>query len=271
MVRFKKREVKVAVAPISIASKSHEAPMSDAERKMRVDLADCYRLIAINGMDDLLATHISARVPGPDQHFLINPYGLLFSQVTATNLIKVDLEGNILSNSPYGINPAGFVIHSAIHGTRPDVVCVIHTHTIAGMVISCLEEGLLPLSQKSLRFFNRIAYHDYEGKSDDLDERSRLRRDIGHKNALILRNHGLLPCGASIGHAYHAMLNLEKSCNVQLEAVQSGGKLIQLSLAVQEHAARQHDRDDVPGQAGRPDLWPALLTMLDKIDSSYRD
>ena len=261
----------MAGAPLSINRKGPAASMSDAERKMRVDLAACYRLIALNGMDDLLATHISARVPGPDEHFLINPYGLLFCQVTASNLIKVDLDGNIISDSEYGINPAGFVIHSAIHGGRPDVVCIIHTHTVAGMAIACLEEGLLPLSQKSLRFYNRIAYHDYEGKSDDLDERSRLVRDIGDKNALILRNHGLLTCGASIGRAYHAMLNLEKSCKIQLEAMQSGGKLIQLSPAVQEHAARQHDRDDVPVQNGRPDMWPALLMMLDRIDPSYRD
>ncbi len=261
----------MAVAPVSIARKGHHAPISDAERKMRVDLAACYRLIALNGMDDLLATHISARVPGPDDHFLINPYGLLFCQVTASNLVKVDLDGNIISDTSYGINPAGFVIHSAIHGARADVVCIIHTHTVAGMAVACLEEGLLPLSQKSLRFYNRIAYHDYEGKSDDLDERSRLVRDIGNANALILRNHGLLTCGATIGRAYHAMLNLEKSCKVQLAAMQSGGRLIQLSPAVQEHAARQHDRDDVPGQGGRPDMWPALLAMLDKIDPGYRD
>lgn len=261
----------MAVSPVSINRKHDSSPMSDAERKMRIDLAACYRLIALNGMDDLLATHISARIPGPDDYFLINPYGLLFCQVTASNLVKVDLDGNILSNTSYGINPAGFVIHSAIHGARPDVACIIHTHTVAGMAIACLEDGLLPLSQKSLRFYNRIAYHDYEGKSDDLDERARLVRDMGSKNALILRNHGLLTCGPSIGRAYHAMLNLEKSCKVQLEAMQSGSKLIQLSPAVQEHAARQHERDDVQGVGGRPDMWPALLMMLDKIDPSYRD
>ncbi len=257
-------------APVSIARKSQNAPIGEAERKMRVDLAACYRLIALNGMDDLLATHISARVPGPQEHFLINPYGLLFSQVTASNLVKVDLEGNIISDSPWPINPAGFVIHSAIHGARPDVVCVIHTHTVAGMAIACMEDGLLPLSQKSLRFYNRTAYHDYEGKSDALDERSRLVRDIGDKNTLILRNHGLLVCGADIGRAYHSMLNLEKSCKAQLAAMQSGAKLNLLSPSVREHAARQHERDDVPGN-GRPDAWPALLTMLDKLDASYRE
>ena len=135
----------MAVAPVAISRKREAAPISEAERQMRVDLAACYRLIALNGMDDLLATHISARVPGKEEHFLINPYGLLFSQVTASNLVKVDLDGNIVSESDYGINPAGFVIHSAIHGARPDVVCIIHTHTIAGMAIACLEEGLMPL------------------------------------------------------------------------------------------------------------------------------
>ena len=264
----------MAVAPVFLSRQRVAVPMSEAERKMRVDLAACYRLIALNGMDDLLATHISARVPGKEEHFLINPYGLLFCQVTASNLVKVDLEGNIVSDSPWGINPAGFVIHSAIHGARPEIACIIHTHTIAGMAIACLEEGLLPLSQKSLRFYNRIAYHDYEGKSDDLDERARLVRDIGASNAMVLRNHGLLACGATVGRAYHTMLNLEKSCKIQLEAMRSGGKLIQLSHAVQEHAARQHDRDDVPSGIqgkGRPDVWPALLMMLNKIDPGYKD
>ena len=206
-------------------------------------------------------------------HFLLNAHGMLFDEITASSLLKVDLDGKVLyqADKAYGLQAAGFVIHSALYRARPDVNAAIHTHTIAGMAVACLEEGLLPLSQKSLRFYSRIAYHDYEGKSDDLDERSRLVRDIGNKNALILRNHGLLTCGASIGRAYHAMLNLEKSCKVQLEAMQSGGKLIQLSPAVQEHAARQHDRDDVPGQGGRPDMWPALLMMLDKIDPGYRD
>ena len=245
--------------------------MSAAERQARIDLAACYRLIALNGMDDMHATHISARVPGEGHHFLINPYGLLFSQVTASNLVKIDIDGRIVEDTPHRVNPAGFVIHSAVHAARDDAMCVIHTHTVAGIAIACLEEGLWPLSQKSLRFYNRIAYHDYEGKSDDLDERSRLVRDIGNKNTLILRNHGLLTCGATIGRAYHAMLNLEKSCKIQLEAMQSGGALIKLSPAVHEHAARQHDRDDVPGKGGRPDMWPALLMMLDKMDPGYRD
>ena len=260
----------MAVQPVSIARKAcAHTEVSEAEWKARVDLAACYRLIALNKMDDLFATHLSARAPGAHEHFLINPYGLLFSQVTASNLVKVELDGSIVQDTPYSINPAGFVIHSAIHAARPDAKCIIHTHTVAGMAIACLEEGLLPLSQKSLRFYNRIAYHDYEGKADDLDERSRIVKSLGDKNALVLRNHGLLVCAPTVGRAFHAMLNLEKSCKVQLKAMASGGKMIQHSRDLLEHVASQHERDDVPG-GGRPDGWPSLLAMLDAVDPSYK-
>jgi ribulose-5-phosphate 4-epimerase/fuculose-1-phosphate aldolase len=228
-------------------------------------------LIALNELDDLFATHISARVPGGHDHFLINPYRLLFSQVTASNLVKVDLDGNIIQDTPYTINPAGFVIHSAIHAARPDANVIIHTHTVAGMAIACLEEGLLPISQKSLRFYNRIGYHDYEGKADDLDERSRLVQALGKHNALVLRNHGLLVCGPTPFRAFHAMMSLEKSCKVQLAAMATGGRLIQLSQEVIEHAAQQHARDDVPDAAKRPDGWPALLKMLDQASPGFRE
>jgi ribulose-5-phosphate 4-epimerase/fuculose-1-phosphate aldolase len=244
---------------------------SAEERQVRVDLAACYRLIAHYGMDDLIATHISARVPGEQEHFLVNPYGLLFSQVTASNLVKVDLDGNIVQDTPYKINPAGFVIHSAVHGARPDAKCVIHTHTVAGMAVSCFEEGLLPLSQKSLRFYNRVAYHDYEGKSDNIDERERLVADLGAMNAMVLRNHGLLVCGPSVKWAFKCMMSLEKSCKVQLAVMSAGAKTIKLSHEVMEHAAKQFDRDETPGQRNRPDGWPALLQMLDGIDPSYKN
>jgi len=244
--------------------------MSPEEWKARIDLAACYRLIALKGMDDMHATHISARVPGEGHHFLINPYGLLFSQVTASNLVKIDIDGNIVEETNYTINPAGFVIHSAVHAARPDANCVIHTHTVAGIAIACLEEGLLPLSQKSMRFYQRIAYHDYEGKADDLDERSRLVRDLGSHNAMILRNHGLLACGQSVGRAYKTMVNLEKSCQIQLAIMSSGGKPIQLSEKVMQHAAKQFDRDDIPG-GKRPDGWPSLLAHLDQVDPGYKD
>jgi ribulose-5-phosphate 4-epimerase/fuculose-1-phosphate aldolase len=240
------------------------------ERRLRVDLAACYRLIALNGMDDMHATHISARIPGPEEHFLINPYGLLFSQVTASNLVKIDGDGKILEDTSYSVNPAGFVIHSAVHSARPDALCVIHTHTVPGIAVACMEEGLLPLSQKSMRFYNRLAYHDYEGKAEDLDERARLVADLGTHNAMILRNHGLLACGPTVGRAYKTMMALEKSCQIQLAFMASGGKRVMLSQAVMEHAARQFDRDDVPGENGRPDGWPSLLAHLDTIDPGYR-
>jgi ribulose-5-phosphate 4-epimerase/fuculose-1-phosphate aldolase len=256
---------------MTTATISH-LPQSDAsaERRLRVDLAACYRLIALNGMDDLHATHISARIPGPEEHFLINPYGLLFSQVTASNLVKIDIDGRIIDDTPHVINPAGFVIHSAVHSARPDAACVIHTHTVAGIAVACMEEGLLPLSQKSMRFYNRVAYHDYEGKADNLDERARLVADLGRHNALILRNHGLLVCGASVGRAFKTMMALEKSCQIQLAFMASGGTRVHLSSAVMEHAARQFERDEVPGKT-RPDGWPSLLAHLDKVDPGYRD
>ena len=244
--------------------------ISPEEREVCVDLAACYRLIAMYGMDDMFATHISARVPGAQEHFLVNPYGLLFSQVTASNLVKVDLDGNIVQDTPYQINPAGFIIHSAVHGARPDAKCVIHTHTVAGMAVSCFEAGLLPLSQKSLRFYNRVAYHNYEGKSDNINERERLVADLGTMNTMILRNHGLLVCGPSVKWAFKAMMSLEKSCKVQLAVMAAGGKTIQLSPEVMEHAAGQFDRDETPGRAGRPDGWPALLSMLDGVDPTFR-
>jgi ribulose-5-phosphate 4-epimerase/fuculose-1-phosphate aldolase len=257
----------MALKPVVISRKAEAAVMSAEERQMRVDLAACYRLIAHYDMDDLFATHISARVPGPEEHFLLNPYGLLYTQITASNLVKVDLDGNIVSDTEHSINPAGFVIHSAVHAARPDAKCVLHTHTVAGMAVASLEEGLLPLTQKSMRFYNRIGYHDYEGVADDLDERSRLVASLGQNNALILRNHGLLTCGKTVAQAFLLMRNLEKSCKTQLAAMASGGTLIRLSPNLMEHAANQFEG----GVDGRANGWPALLTMLDGIDPSYRN
>ena len=257
----------MALKPVVISRKAEAVPMSAEERQMRVDLAACYRLVAHYDMDDLFATHISARVPGKEEHFLLNPYGVLFEQITASDLVKVDLEGNIVQDTPYSINPAGFVIHSAVHAARPDAKCVLHTHTVAGMAVASLEEGLLPLTQKSMRFYNRIGYHDYEGVADDLDERSRLVASLGKYNALILRNHGLLTCGPTVARAFFLMKNLEKSCMTQLAATASGGKLIQLSPNLMEHAAGQFES----GADGRANGWPALLKMLDGMDPSYRN
>lgn len=256
----------MAVKPVVISRRVGAARMSPEEWQVRVDLAACYRPIAHYDMDDLFATHISARVPGPHDHFLLNPYGLLYTQITASNLVKVDLDGNIVDDTEYSINPAGFVIHSAIHAARADAKCVIHTHTVAGMAVSALEEGLLPITQKSMRFYNRIGYHDYEGVADDLDERARLVRDLGKHNALILRNHGLLTCGPTVARAFFLMRNLEKSCKAQIAAMSTGGRLIKLSPNLMEHAASQFEG----GVDGRANGWPALLKMLDGIDPSYR-
>src|SRR5262249_4138253 len=196
-----------------------------------------------------------------------NPYGLLFEQVTASDLVKVDLDGNIVQDTQYSINSAGFVIHSAVHAARPDAKCVLHTHTVAGMAVASMEAGLLPLTQKSMRFYNRIGYHDYEGVADNLDEHERLVRDLGSHNALILRNHGLLTCGQTVARAFFLMKNLEKSCQAQLAAMASGGKLIKLSPNLMEHAAGQVE-NRLDGEATG---WSALLKKLDHTDPSYRN
>lgn len=260
----------MCASPVFQRKIEQEAGISEAEWRMRVDLAACYRLVDHYGMDDMFATHISARVPGSHEHFLVNPYGLLFSQVTASNLVKVDLDGNIVQDTEHVINPAGFVIHSAIHGARKDVTCIVHTHTVAGMAVSCLRDGLLPLVQKSTRFHNRLAYHDFEGKAQDLDERERLVRDLGDKNALILRNHGLLVCAKSVVGAFKAIYALEKSCKVQLKALAAGQILNLMPDSLVEYTAGQFERDAVPSKE-RPDGWAALLTMLDGLDPSYKN
>jgi len=257
----------MAMKAVLISRKADPASsISEDEWQMRVDLAACYRLIAYYDMDDMFATHISARVPGDADHFLLNPYGVLFEQITASSLVKVDLDGNIIQDTEHTINPAGFVIHSALHAARHDAKCVVHTHTVAGMAVACMEDGLLPLTQKSMRFYNRIAYHDYEGVADDLDERERLVRDLGKHNAMILRNHGLLVCGKTVAQAFFTMRNLEKSCKTQIAAMSTGAKLIKLSSNLMEHAAGQFENND-----GRANGWPALLTMLDGMDPSYRN
>jgi ribulose-5-phosphate 4-epimerase/fuculose-1-phosphate aldolase len=244
------------------------APMTDAEWDMRVDLAACYRLVAHFGMDDLFATHISARAPGAAEHFLLNPYGMHFSEITASSLVKVDLDGNIVSDTNHVINPAGFVIHSAIHAARHDAKCVLHTHTVAGMAISTMEEGLKPWFQKATRFHKRTAYHEFEGKAQDLDERERLVRDLGDRNYLVLRNHGLLVCAPSIAQGFKEMYAMEKACKTQLAIMQAGGHIIELSDNLLEHTAQQFESDATVTK-DRPSGWPSLLTMLDRINPGY--
>jgi ribulose-5-phosphate 4-epimerase/fuculose-1-phosphate aldolase len=238
-----------------------------SERDIREQLAACYRLVHHYGWTDLVYTHISARVPGPDERFLLNPLGFMFNEVTASNLVKIDQEGNNVGSSPHPINKAGFVIHSAVHAARPDVQCVIHLHTHAGMAISMMKCGLLPLSQHAQMFYGRIAYHDYEGIAIDLDERKRLQRDLGDKPVMILRNHGTLVAGATVAQAFSLMFHLEKACQAQLAAMASGQELV---LPPEEASIRTRDlvfREDSP--VGRAE-WPALMRMLDGIDPSYK-
>lgn len=239
------------------------------ERAVRIALAAAYRLVAKFGMTDLIYTHISARVPDSHDHFLINPYGWLFDEITASSLIRIDLDGNVVGDEQDTVNRAGFVIHSAIHATRPDVVCVLHTHTKAGMAVAATKSGLLPINQISMQFYDRLAYHEYEGISLDLDERERLVRDLSHHDAMILRNHGLLTVGQSVPEAFSLMFYLNRACEIQL-AAQAMGELVVPPAAVCEHAAQQF-------QASRDNHicndreWRALLRILDRDDPSYRD
>ncbi len=243
--------------------------VSAEEWELRVNLAACYRLIAMYGWDDLVFTHISARVPGPDEHFLINAYGLLFEEMTASSLVKVDLAGNKVDDSSFDINPAGFVIHSAVHEARADVGCVLHTHTKAGVAVSAQAEGLLPISQTSLFPISTLAYHDYEGVALNDDEKPRLVADLGGNNAMILRSHGLLTCGPTIADAFLMMYVLETACQIQVMAQSSGGELIQVPAPIV--AGIQAQAEQVTRGLGGQLVWPGLLRKLDRQDQSFRD
>jgi ribulose-5-phosphate 4-epimerase/fuculose-1-phosphate aldolase len=243
------------------------ASMSESERRLRVDLAALYRIIAMHGWDDLLATHISVRLPGPQHHFLINPLGWLFDEITASSLVKVDLDGNVLEARAVQINPAGFTIHSAVHAARPDAQCVIHLHTIAGIAVASQAQGLLPLNQTAMLLNGRVAYHDFEGIALDLDERSRLIADLASKNAMILRNHGTLAVGSSVGDAFQTMYFLERACAIQV-AAQSGSATLNIPPpSVQDVVTHQTESfGDIADRL----LWPAMLRRLDRFDRSYR-
>jgi len=234
----------------------------------RVNLAACYRLVAMYGWTHLVQNHVSARVPGNEEHFLINPYGMLFREITASSLVKIDLDGKIVDETPYRVNEAGFTIHSAVHAARPDLHCVMHTHTEAGMAISALDCGLLPLNQGAFRFHNRVAYHDYEGIALDLDERARIARDLADHKVMILRNHGLLTAGRTIAEAFVLMYHLEKTCKAQLLAMATGAKLRMPPPEVCEHAASQFERG---GRVTGTLDWPALLREADDADPSYAE
>jgi ribulose-5-phosphate 4-epimerase/fuculose-1-phosphate aldolase len=236
------------------------------EWKARVDLAACYRLVDHYGMSDMMANHISAAVPGEEGAFLINAYGMMYEEITASSLIKIDIEGNILlkpdfGELDYGINRAGYVIHGAIHKARPEVACVLHTHTRAGMAVAAMKCGLLPLSQTSIRFVGHIGYHDYEGPAIDLAERERLVNDLGPHDAMIMRNHGLLTCGATVQQAFNTMYQLELSCRSQVDAMAARTELTMPGENVLAHTAHLYQ----PGTRRPYGVleWPAMLRLLE--------
>lgn len=242
--------------------------ISAEEWQARLDLAACYRLIHMFGMDDLIYTHISAAVPGPEEHFLINPFGLLYEEVTASNLVKVDIDGNIISDSDYGINPAGYVIHSCIHRENHEIGCVLHTHTVAGVGVSAQEDGLLPVSQTAMLFTDNIAYHDYEGIALREEEQARMLADMGDKKVMILRNHGLLTVGATVQEAFLLMYYMEQACKHQL-AAQAGGNIVIPPKEVQ-HYVRQAASGGFGAGPGQRE-FDALVRRLDRQDTSWRD
>jgi ribulose-5-phosphate 4-epimerase/fuculose-1-phosphate aldolase len=242
-------------------------PSAD-ERRLRVDLAACYRLVALYGWDDIVFTHISVKLPG-DAGFLINPYGMLFDEITASSLVRIDATGNKLSESPHPVNPAGFVIHSAIHAARHDAVCVLHTHTVAGVAVSAQREGLLPISQQATVALASLGYHDYEGIAVRDDEKPRLQRDLGNNTCLILRNHGLLTVGGTVADAFLSMYLLQRACEVQLLAQAGGQPLIfvdaRITAGVKENVIA------VTRGLGGSLAWPGLLRKLDRLNPGYAD
>jgi ribulose-5-phosphate 4-epimerase/fuculose-1-phosphate aldolase len=248
--------------------RSIKGQVAAEEWAARTDLAAAYRAVAMFGWDDLVFTHISARVPGPEHHFLINPYGMMFEEITASSLVKIDLQGNKVMESPFDINPAGFTIHSAVHEAREDAQCVIHLHTIEGVAVSCQKEGLLPISQQSLYPMIGLAYHDYEGVALNPEEKARLVRDLGDRNSMILRNHGLLTCGETTADAFLFMYILQKACEVQIRAQSGGGELIRIPQPIVD-GIRKAAKQILRG-AGGMIAWPGILRKLDRADPSWR-
>jgi len=265
--------------------------VSAEEWELRVNLAACYRLVARYGMTDLIYNHITARVPGPEHHILINAYGMLYEEVSASSLIKVDLAGNIVDNGDtgYSVNAAGYIIHSAVHEARQDAQCVIHTHTAAGIAVSAMEEGLLPLSQTAMRFHEHLAYHDYEGPAFNRGEKGRLVEHLGERNAMILRNHGLLVCAPSIPQAFNLIYWLEQACRIQVQTLScqrplhhAGGEVVLRTAEALSGMEITLDNEAITNPNVKPGAqksgsgyglleWPALLRSLDRQDPSYRD
>ncbi len=255
--------------PAALDIPSLRDKVSPEEWAVRVDLAACYRLVVRYGWEDLVFTHITVRVPGADDQFLINPYGMFFDEITASSLVKVDLDGKQLDEQPFPVNRAGFVIHSAIHAARLDARCVLHTHTVSGIAVSTQRAGLLPISQHSMSVLPSLGYHDFEGVATRDDEKPRLVADLGDNVHLILRNHGLLTVGETVADAFMAMYFLEASCAIQVRAQSGGGELIPVPKEVLDGAYAQAGATVRPRDRGKL-IWPGLLRRLDRTDPSYR-
>ncbi len=253
-----------------VAVPSLKSQVSAEEWQRRVNLAACYRLVALHGWDDLVFTHVSARVPGPEHHFLINPYGMMFGEITASSLVKVDDQCNKMMDSPFPVNPAGFVIHSAVHAAREDAHCVLHVHTVAGIAVSAQKHGVLPISQQSTLVLASLGYHDYEGIALLDDEKSRLVRDLGTHQFLMLRNHGLLTVGPSIADAFLLMFTFQRTCEIQVAALAGNGagdKLIQVNPKIVD-GVKANVQIVTKGMMGAL-AWPALLRKLDRESPGY--
>lgn len=255
----------------AIQMPSVQSKVSDEEWNARVDLAAAYRLVAHYGWDDLIFTHLSVRVPGPEHHFLINPYNLMFEEITASSLVKIDVHGNAVGETPYVTNPAGFTIHSAIHMAREDAKAVVHLHTPYGQAVSAMDFGLLPHTQTAMVAQHDVAYHGYEGIATDLDERERLVADMGTKNAMILRNHGTLTVGETVADAFMRMYFLERACEAQVHMLAAGRE----NLNTPPQGTPEKVKDQSTGQGmmllNKMLAWPALLRKLDRIDPSFRN
>jgi ribulose-5-phosphate 4-epimerase/fuculose-1-phosphate aldolase len=254
----------------ALGVRSLHGKVSAEEWAVRVDLAAAYRLVAQFGWEDLVYTHLTARVPGTENQFLINPYGVFFDEITASSLVKIDQAGNKLEDSPFPVNPAGFVIHSAIHAARHDAKFVLHTHTVNAIAVSAQHQGLLPLSQHSVSVLASLGYHDFEGPALNDDEKPRLVADLGNNTHLILRNHGLITVGETAGDAFVAMYYLETSCAIQVRA-QGGGELVHVPKEIVDRAYGQIMQASGGRRRSRGELvWPGLLRRLDRTDPSYK-
>lgn len=257
-----------------MSSAAVQAPahaVSPEEWAVRVDLAAAYRLVALYGWDDLIFTHLSARVPGPDHHFLINPYPLMFEEITASSLVKIDLAGIPVGPTPSMVNPAGFTIHSAIHMARPDAQAVLHLHTPFGQAVSAMRDGLLPHTQTAMIAASDIAYHDYEGIATDLDERARIVADLGERSAMILRNHGTLAVGETVGEAFLRMYFLERACEAQVHMLAAGREHLNDPPPGTPEKVRAQTPPQVTKMAATALAWPALLRKLDRLDPGFRE